>query len=44
LYSHPPGKGQVSQDEELDGCRDKFVRGLDRRLPVNFGCWIVVFL
>jgi hypothetical protein len=38
LYSHPPGQGQVPQDEEHEGCRDEFVRGLVRRLPVNYGC------
>jgi hypothetical protein len=36
--SHPPtGQEQVPQDEALGGCCDLFVRGLDRRLPVNFG-------
>jgi hypothetical protein len=44
LYSHPRGQEQVPQDEELKGCRNEYVRGLDRRLPVNFGCWIVVFV
>jgi hypothetical protein len=32
-----PGQGQVSQDVAREGCRDEFVRGLGRRLPVNFG-------
>jgi hypothetical protein len=44
MYSHPLGQEQVPQDEELEGCRDEFVRGLGRRLLVNFGCWIVVFV
>jgi hypothetical protein len=36
--SHPPtGQEQVSQDEAHGGCYDEFVRGLDRRLAVNFG-------
>jgi hypothetical protein len=36
--SHPPaGQEQVPQDEALGGCCDEFVRGLGRRLPVNFG-------
>jgi hypothetical protein len=36
--SHPPtGQEQVPQDEEHGGCCDEFVRGLGRRLPVNFG-------
>jgi hypothetical protein len=36
--SHPPtGQEQVPQDEALGGCCDVFVRGLGRRLPVNFG-------
>jgi hypothetical protein len=39
-----PGQEQVSQDEEYEGCRDEFMRGLGRRLQVNFGCWIVVFV
>jgi hypothetical protein len=34
----PLGQEQVSQDEEHEGCRDEFVRGLGRRLRVNFGC------
>jgi hypothetical protein len=40
----PRGQEQVSQDEEHEGCRDEFVRGLGRHLTVNYGCWIVVFL
>jgi hypothetical protein len=36
--SHPPtGQEQVPQDEAHEGCCDEFVRGLGRRLPVNFG-------
>ena len=39
LLSHTPhtGQEQVPQDEALGGCCDVFVRGLGRRLPVNFG-------
>jgi hypothetical protein len=38
LLSHTPtGQEQVPQDEALGGCCDEFVRGLGRRLPVNFG-------
>jgi hypothetical protein len=44
LYSHPPGQEQVPQDEEHEGCCDEFMRGLDRRLLVNYGWWIVVFV
>jgi hypothetical protein len=44
LYSHPPGQGQVPRDKEHEGCRDEFMRGLGRRLPINYGCWIVVFV
>jgi hypothetical protein len=44
LYSHPLGQGQVPQDKEHEGCRAEFVRGLGRCLPVNYGCWIVVFI
>jgi hypothetical protein len=36
LYSHPPGQEQVPLDEAREGCRDEFVSGLGRRLPVNF--------
>jgi hypothetical protein len=36
--SHPPtGQEQVPQDEAHGGCCDVFVRGLGRRLLVNFG-------
>jgi hypothetical protein len=38
------GQGQLPQDKEHEGYRDEFVRGLGRRLPVNYGCWIVVFV
>jgi hypothetical protein len=45
LYSHfVPAQGQVPHDEAHEGCCDEFVSGLGRRLPVNFGCWIVVFV
>jgi hypothetical protein len=40
----PPGQGQVPQDEEHENGHDVFMRGLDRRLPVDYGCWIVVFI
>jgi hypothetical protein len=33
----PLGQEQVLQDKEHEGCRDEFVRGLGRRLPVNYG-------
>jgi hypothetical protein len=33
----PTGQEQVPQDEAHGGCCDMFVRGLGRRLPVNFG-------
>jgi hypothetical protein len=44
LYSHPPGQEQVSQDEAREGCCDEFGSGLGRRLPVNNGCWIIVYV
>jgi hypothetical protein len=44
LYSHPPGQEQVPQDEAHGGWCDEIIRGLDRRLPDNFSCWIVVFI
>jgi hypothetical protein len=35
--SHPSsGQEQVPQDEAYGGCEGVFVRGLGRRLPVNF--------
>jgi hypothetical protein len=40
----PRGQGQVPQDKDHEGCRDELMRGLGRRLPVNYGCWIVVFI
>jgi hypothetical protein len=45
LLSHTStGQEQVPQDEAHGGCCDEFMRGLGRRLPVNFGCSIVVFI
>jgi hypothetical protein len=38
MYSHPQVKNRYRQDEEHEGCRDEFVRGLGLRLPVNYGC------
>ena len=34
----PRGQGHALQDEEHEGCHNESVRGLGRRLPVNFGC------
>jgi hypothetical protein len=28
----------IRQDEEHEGCHDEYVRGLDRRLSVNYSC------
>jgi hypothetical protein len=39
-----PGQEQVPQNEQHEGCRDEFVKGLGRRLLVNHGCWIVIFV
>ena len=33
-----PDQEQAPQDEEHEGCYDEFVRGLGRRLLVNYGC------
>jgi hypothetical protein len=44
LYSHPPGQRQVPQDKVHDGCHGEFMRDLGCGLPVNYGCWIVVFI
>jgi len=41
LYSHSPDQEHVPHDEAHE---DEFVGGLDRRLPVNCDCWIVVSL
>jgi hypothetical protein len=38
LYSQPLGQEQVPQDEEHEGGHEEFMRGLGRRLPVNYGC------
>jgi hypothetical protein len=38
------GQEHVAHDEEHEGCCDEFMRGLGRRLLVNYGCWIVVFV
>jgi hypothetical protein len=40
----PPGQGQVPHDEAHEGCGDEFVSGLGRHLPINYGCWIDVFV
>jgi hypothetical protein len=38
LYSNPLDQGQVLKDKEHEGCHNEFVRGLGRRLTVNYGC------
>jgi hypothetical protein len=48
LLSHTPtGQEHVSQDEAHGGWCDEFVRGLGRRLPVNFGlldrCLLIMY-
>jgi hypothetical protein len=40
----PRGQGQVPQDKEHEGSCNEYVRGPDRRLQVNFGCWIIIFI
>jgi hypothetical protein len=50
MWAHPCcthillGPEQVPQDKEHEGCRDEFMRRLGRCLPVNYGCWTVVFI
>jgi hypothetical protein len=44
VLTSPQVKNSYRQDEEHEGCRDEFVRGLGHRLPVNYVCWIVVFI
>jgi hypothetical protein len=44
LTSPHLGQEQVPQDEAHEGCCDEFVSGLGHGLPVNYGCWIVVFI
>jgi hypothetical protein len=31
-------KDRYHQVEEHEGCHDEFMRGLDHRLSVNYGC------
>jgi hypothetical protein len=38
------GQEHVPLDEAHEGCCEEFVSGLGRRLTVNFGCWIFVFV
>jgi hypothetical protein len=38
VLTSPLGQEQVPQDKEHEGCCDEFVRGLGRRLLVNYGC------
>jgi hypothetical protein len=48
VVSHPTGQEQVPQDEVHGGCCDEFVRGLGRRLRVNFRlldrCLFIMYL
>jgi hypothetical protein len=45
MYSHSPQvKKQVLRDEAHEGRCGEFMSGLGRRLPFNFGCWIIVFV
>jgi hypothetical protein len=44
VLTFPLGQEQILWDEEHEGCRDEFVRGLGHRLLVNYGCLIVVFV
>jgi hypothetical protein len=44
VLTYPPGQEQVPHDEAHKECCDEIVRGLDCRLSVNLGCWIVVFI
>jgi hypothetical protein len=42
VLTSPLSQEQVPQDEAHEGCYDEFTSGLGRRLPVNYGCWVVV--
>jgi hypothetical protein len=44
ILTSPLGQEHVPQDVAHEGCCDEFVSGLGRHLPVNYGCWIVVFI
>jgi hypothetical protein len=44
VLTPPAGQEHVPRDEEFEGWHDEFVRGLGHRLPVNYGCWIVIFI
>jgi hypothetical protein len=38
VLTSPLGQDQVPKDHEQKGCRDEFVRDLDRHLLVKYGC------
>jgi hypothetical protein len=44
LYSHPLGQDRYRKMKSMRDVAMMFVRGLDHRLLVNYGCWIVVFV
>jgi hypothetical protein len=44
VLTSPLGQEQVPLAEAHEGCCEEFASGLGRRLAVNFGCWIVVFI
>jgi hypothetical protein len=45
LYSHPPRSRTCTDNmRSMKDAAMSFVRGLGRCLPVNYGCWIVVFV
>jgi hypothetical protein len=44
VLTSPLGQEQVPQEEVHEGCCDEFMSGLGHRLPVNFGCLIVVYI
>jgi hypothetical protein len=39
-----PGQEHVPLDEAHERCCDEFMSGLGHHLPVNYGCWIDVFV
>jgi hypothetical protein len=44
VLTYPQVKNRYHQDKEHEGYCVKFVRGLGRRLLVNFGCEIIVIV
>jgi hypothetical protein len=44
VLTSPQVKDRYHKMKSMKDVAMRFVRGLGRRLPVNYGCWIVVFV